>query len=105
MQCYFLLKIEIVTTLGSILFLSICVCAGAYVPLTREGNIVVDGVLASCYASFDHDLANIAMTPMQWYPDLLEWIFGVKNGSPGYVDLAKKLGRSVLPAGFTQKDF
>ena len=32
-------------------------------PLTEEGNIVVDGVLASCYASFDHDLAHIAMVP------------------------------------------
>ena len=78
---------------GCIPFLSTCFYAGAYVPLTREGNIVVDGVLASCYASFDHDVANIAMTPMQWYPEILELIFGVKNGSPGYVDLAKKLGR------------
>ena len=37
-------------------------------PLTMEGNIIVDGVLASCYASFDHDLAHIAMAPMQWIP-------------------------------------
>ena len=44
------------------------------------------------------------MTPMKWYPEILEWIFGVKNGSPGYVDLAKKLGKSVLPAGFTKKN-
>ena len=37
---------------------------GAFVPLTMKGNIVVDGVLASCYASFDHDLAHFVMTPM-----------------------------------------
>ena len=28
---------------------------GANVPLTKEGNIMVDGVLASCYPSADHD--------------------------------------------------
>ena len=31
--------------------------------MTMEGNIIVDGVLASCYVSPDHDLAHIAMTP------------------------------------------
>ena len=40
---------------------------GTYVPLTEEGNIVVDGVLASCYASFDHDLAHITMAPIQLF--------------------------------------
>ena len=30
-----------------------------------EGNIIVDGVLASCYASVDHDLGHIAMVPMR----------------------------------------
>ena len=37
---------------------------GAYVPLTADGNIVVDQILASCYASFDHDLAHLMMMPM-----------------------------------------
>ena len=31
---------------------------GAYTPVTVEGNIAVDGVLASCYAFADHDLAH-----------------------------------------------
>ena len=52
---------------------------------------MVNGILASCYASFHHDLAHIAMTPMQWYPKVIEWFFGVKNGSPGYVDVLKGL--------------
>ena len=65
--------------------------------MTLDGNIVVDGVLASCYASFDHDLAHLVIAPMRWYPEIIEWIFGVENGSPGYIDLAKGFGRSVLP--------
>ena len=57
---------------------------------------MVDGVLASCYASFDHDLANFAMVPMQWYPEIMRWIFGVNKGYPGYVSIAKEVGRWVL---------
>ena len=78
---------------GSLLFL------GAHVPMTEEGHIVVNGILASCYASFHHDLAHIAMRPMQWYPEVIEWFFGVQNGSPGYVDVIKELGRLMLPIG------
>ena len=62
-----------------------------------EGDIAVDGVLASCYASFDHDLAHIAMTPMQLFPDILGWIFGEDNGSSNYAKVAKEFGRWMLP--------
>ena len=62
-----------------------------------EGNIVVDGVLASCYASFDHDLAHFAMTPIQWFPEIIHWIFGENDGSSGYHDIAKEFGRLILP--------
>ena len=31
--------------------LQLLLSPGAYAPITMEGNIVVDGVLASCYAS------------------------------------------------------
>ena len=41
-------------------------------PLTAEGTIVVDGVLASCYASFDHDWAHLLTTPVRWFPWLFE---------------------------------
>ena len=66
---------------------------GAYVPLTAEGNIVVDGVLASCHAFVDHDMAHFTMIPMQWYRGIMEWIFGNSNGFPGYVNIANDLGR------------
>ena len=42
-----------------------CFFSGAYVPLVPEGKIVVDGVLASCHASADHDVAHLIMVPMQ----------------------------------------
>ena len=58
---------------------------------------MVDGVLASCYASADHDLAHIVMTPIRWFPDVIGWIFGQKNGHLGYVDFLEEFGRSLLP--------
>ena len=72
-------------------------CAGAYVPMTMEGNIVVDGVLASCYGSYDHDLAHFLMKPFGWLPDAIFSIFGHDNGSPVYVHVAHYLGEWLLP--------
>ena len=62
-----------------------------------EGNIVVDGVLASCYASFDHDLAHLVMSPVQWFPEMMLVIFGEDNGSTVYINIMKVLGRWMLP--------
>ena len=71
---------------------------GAFVPLTHEGNIMVDGVLASCYASTDHDLAHFGMTPIRWFPNIIECIFGVENEFQSYVKFAEDLGKWVLPS-------
>ena len=78
-------------TIPNIIFL------GAYVPLTREGLIVVDGVLASCYADFDHDLAHLIMTPMQRFSKVMQWIFGDDTGFAIYVNTARELGILLLP--------
>ena len=71
----------------------IIVYVGAYVPLIKEGKIMVDGVLASCYASVDHELAHVGMMPLQWFPKIVRWIFG---GDDGFSTFAK-MGKLGLP--------
>lgn len=49
---------------------------GVIAPLTEEGNIIVDGVLASCYALLnDHEFANTVFWPAKfiyrYFPSLL----------------------------------
>ena len=68
-----------------------------YVPLMMEGRIVVDGVLASCYATVDHDLGHIGTAPIRWFPGMTNWIFGENNGNPGFVDVLVDLRTMVLP--------
>ena len=53
---------------------------GLFSPLTPEGNIVIDGVLASCYSEYDHYGSHIVTAPFRWFPGILEWIFGDDNG-------------------------
>ena len=74
---------------------------GAFTPLTVEGNIIIDGALASCYAFPDHYLAHIMMTPMRWFPAALELIIGKKDGSPEFINMAQDFGELLLPHGFT----
>ena len=69
---------------------------GAYTPLKNEGTIVVDGVLASCHASINHDLAHIGMAPIRWFPKLMDLIFGEENGSTAYVYVATGIGRLAM---------
>ena len=69
---------------------------GAYVPLTMEGNIVVEGVLASCYADFHHDLAHLGLIPVQMFPVITECLFG---DVAGFLLVLKELGKILLPDG------
>ncbi|XP_056156969.1 indian hedgehog B protein isoform X1 [Lampris incognitus] len=65
---------------------------GAYAPLTHQGTVVVDGVVASCYAAVNqHALAHWAFSPLRlmhrwtghtgsranglhWYSQFLHWL-------------------------------
>ena len=56
-----------------------------------EGNIIVDGILASCYASSYHDLVHIVTAPVQWFPEAIEWIFGYDNDFHVYAYIVNDL--------------
>ena len=58
---------------------------------------MVDGILASCYASVDHDLSHIGMTPMQWFPKIVQWVLGKDGGLSGFVKITKELSKWILP--------
>ena len=70
---------------------------GAFTPVTIEGNIVVDGILASCYAFTDHHAAHIGMTPIRFFPGTTDWILGGDNESSAYVNIVQNLGSWILP--------
>ena len=74
---------------------------GAYAPQTEEGNIVVEGILSSCYATatVPHDLAHIAMAPIWWFPEAMELIFGKTNEIQEYVNVLIDIEKM----GFTLK--
>ena len=66
-----------------------------------DGNILVDGVLASCYPSANHDVAHVGVTPIRLFPKMTEQIIGEDNGFQVYAIIAEKLGKWVLPYGST----
>ena len=66
-----------------------------------NGKIVVDGVLASCYATVDHDLGHIAMAPMRWFPGMMGWIFGDDDGFSVYARIGQNLKSVILPEGLS----
>ena len=76
------------------------ILSGFYAPLTKEGNIVVDGVLTSCYGSFDATLAHTVMTLMQWFPEIIDGIFGEDTGNSVYVKIKQSFGKLLLPYGY-----
>ena len=62
---------------------------GVYSPLTSQGNIIVDGVLASCYSDFDsHAIQHVAWAPFRWWDNALKSFTALK-AQPGGNDVEK----------------
>ena len=60
---------------------------------------MVDDILASCYAEVDHYLAHVTMTTMQWFPEILDWVFGVDAGFSLFVDMIQNISLLLFPHG------
>ncbi|XP_003968083.1 sonic hedgehog protein [Takifugu rubripes] len=77
---------------------------GSYAPVTVQGNVVVDEILASCYAVIeDHDLAHWALAPVRlahWVSSLLSRSQpgggGQKDGVHWYSRLLYQVGTWLL---------
>ena len=70
---------------------------GFWTPLTTEATLLVDGLLASCYASFPHDLVDLALAPVKMFPRMLlddEESLKV-DGCREVVKLQKKVGTAM----------
>nr|CAD7463531.1 unnamed protein product [Timema tahoe] len=51
---------------------------GVYAPLTREGTVVVNGVVASCYAVVNNpSLAHLALAPVRIYTNLRDGVLRI----------------------------
>ena len=44
---------------------------GFWSPFTMEGTLLVDDLLASCYASFSHAVSDLALAPVKMFPRML----------------------------------
>jgi len=95
---------------------------GVYAPLTNTGNLVVDDVLASCYAVIDsQSIAHAAFAPVRWWHSIeqsvgqlyrtITFTQGVTNTAPRtstlpppptgvhwYPDLLYRLARYLMPS-------
>ncbi|XP_035533635.1 indian hedgehog B protein-like [Morone saxatilis] len=73
---------------------------GAFAPLTQQGTLVVDGVVASCYAVVEqHSLAHWAFSPLRL---IHSWTGSAGSHSDGihwYSRLLHWLGRMLLDSG------
>ena len=76
---------------------------GIWAPLTMEGTLLVDGLLASCYASFSHAVSDLALAPVKMFPRmLLDDEESVKvDGCREVVKLTKKV---VTAMGLRQRN-
>lgn len=73
---------------------------GVFAPLTQHGTLVVDGVVASCYAVVDqHSLAHWAFSPLRLIHSWTGTTGHHTDGIHWYSQLLHWLGRMVLGSG------
>lgn len=88
------------STLSVVTFVKEQKSTGLYAPLTQHGSIVVNGVLASCYAAVDnHHLAHWALAPMRSFYSLIGPSEPQNDGLHWYPWLLQKLGHLLLDSG------
>lgn len=73
---------------------------GSFAPLTRAGTVVVDGVVASCYAVVDqHSVAHGAFAPLRLIHSWTGSTGAHSDGIHWYSQLLHWLGRKLLDSG------
>ena len=70
---------------------------GFWSPFTMEGTLLVDGLLASCYASFSHAVSDLALAPVKMFPRMLldDQESLMVDGKREVVKLMKKMGTAI----------
>ncbi|XP_028993448.1 indian hedgehog signaling molecule a [Betta splendens] len=89
-----------VATLSVVTFVKEQRSVGLFAPLTQHGSIVVNGVLASCYAAVDnHFLAHWALAPLRSFYSHMGPSEPQTDGLHWYPWFLQKLGQTLLGAG------
>lgn len=93
-------KVESLASLSLVTFVEQQRSTGLYAPLTQHGSIVVNGVLASCYAAVDnHHLAHWVLAPLRFFYSLMGPSEPQTDGLHWYPWLLQRLGPMLLDAG------
>ena len=68
---------------------------GIFAPITANGKIVVDDILASCYTHYKHSFLHMVFAPFRWYHDAKHLLSSVKKMESHGSSEQKKLQREI----------